>query len=280
MGDFNMKKGLTLLLLAIVFVGLTACSSEDKRVNEIYNNALEAAEEMNSAEVDIEMKQEMGVPHEESTMVMESQMSGFIIAEPLAMHQKGTASITMGEDGPMEMDQELYFVDNEIYSFDSLSGEWLKMDESTIPMDFINTEQMDTSEQLNMFKDYVDDLKYEETDNAYVFQFSPNQDDVKTLTEDLLKEIIPEDLTTQIGEEITEVLKNTEINHLQVEMSINKDSYQIEKYQLDMDMKMALDGEEVHIKQNVNTIYRNINTVDKIEVPEEVKESAKDVPGL
>lgn len=275
-----MKKGLTLLLLAVVFVGLTACSSEDKRVNEIYNNALEAAEEMKSAEVDIEMKQEMGVPHEESTMVMESQMSGSIIVEPLAMHQKGTASITMGEDGPMEMDQELYFVDNEMYSFDSLSGEWLKMDESTIPMDFVNTEQMDTSEQLNMFKDYVDDLKYEETDNAYVFQFSPNQDDVKTLTEDLLKEIIPEDLTSQIGEEITEILKNTEINHLQVEMSINKYSYQIEEYQLDMDMKMALDGEEVNIKQNVNTIYRNINTIDKIEVPEEVKESAKDVPGL
>ena len=43
-----------------------------------------------------------------------------------------------------------------MYSFDSITEEWLKMDDSTIPMDFINTEQMDTSDQLNMFKDYVD----------------------------------------------------------------------------------------------------------------------------
>lgn len=130
-----MKKSITLLLLTFAFLGLAACSSGDKEVNEIYNKALEAAEEMNSAEVDIEMKQEMTVPQEEDTMVMESQMSGAIITEPLAMHQKGTTSISMGEemDEPMEMEQELYFVDNEMYSYDSITEEWLKMDDSTIP---------------------------------------------------------------------------------------------------------------------------------------------------
>ncbi|KPH75168.1 MULTISPECIES: DUF6612 family protein [Bacillaceae] len=277
-----MKKSITLLLLTFAFLGLAACSSGDKEVNEIYNKALEAAEEMNSAEVDIEMKQEMTVPQEEDTMVMESQMSGAIITEPLAMHQKGTTSISMGEemDEPMEMEQELYFVDNEMYSYDSITEEWLKMDDSTIPMDFINTEQMDTSDQLNMFKDYVDNLKYEETDEAYIFQFSPNQDEVKNLTEDLLKEIIPEELTSQIGEEVTEVLENTEINDLEVEISINKDSYQIEKYHVDMDMKMTVEGEEMNIKQNVNTVYRNINTIEHIEIPKEVKESAKEVSGF
>ncbi|MBU8792378.1 hypothetical protein KM885_16640 [Oceanobacillus caeni] len=274
-----MKKSITLLLLTFAFLGLAACSSGDKEVNGIYNKALEAAEEMNSAEVDIEMKQEMSVPQEEDAMVMESQMSGAIITEPLVMHQKGTTSISMGEemDEPMEMEQELYFVDNEIYSYDSITEEWLKMDDSTIPMDFINTEQMDTSDQLNMFKDYVDNLKYEETDEAYIFQFSPNQDEVKNLTEDLLKEIIPEELTSQMGEEITEVLENTEINDLEVEISINKDSYQIEKYHVDMDMKMTVEGEEMNIKQNVNTVYRNINTIEHIEIPKEVKESAKEV---
>lgn len=274
-----MKKSITLLLLTFAFLGLAACSSGDKEVNEIYNKALEAAEEMNSAEVDIEMKQEMSVPQEEDAMVMESQMSGAIITEPLVMHQKGTTSISMGEemDEPMEMEQELYFVDNEMYSYDSITEEWLKMDDSTIPMDFINTEQMDTSDQLNMFKDYVDNLKYEETDEAYIFQFSPNQDEVKNLTEDLLKEIIPEELTSQMGEEITEVLENTEINDLEVEISINKDSYQIEKYHVDMDMKMTVEGEEMNIKQNVNTVYRNINTIEHIEIPKEVKESAKEV---
>ncbi|MED4475219.1 DUF6612 family protein [Oceanobacillus caeni] len=274
-----MKKSITLLLLTFAFLGLAACSSGDKEVNGIYNKALEAAEEMNSAEVDIEMKQEMSVPQEEDAMVMESQMSGAIITEPLVMHQKGTTSISMGEEmgEPMEMEQELYLVDNEIYSYDSITEEWLKMDDSTIPMDFINTEQMDTSDQLNMFKDYVDNLKYEETDEAYIFQFSPNQDEVKNLTEDLLKEIIPEELTSQMGEEITEVLENTEINDLEVEISINKDSYQIEKYHVDMDMKMTVEGEEMNIKQNVNTVYRNINTIEHIEIPKEVKESAKEV---
>ncbi|KKE78753.1 hypothetical protein DTX80_08450 [Bacilli bacterium] len=277
-----MKKSITLLLLTFAFLGLAACSSGDKEVNEIYNKALEAAEEMNSAEVDIEMKQEMSVPQEEDAMVMESQMSGAIITEPLAMHQKGTTSISMGEemDEPMEMEQELYFVDNEMYSFDSITEEWLKMDDSTIPMDFINTEQMDTSDQLNMFKDYVDNLKYEETDEAYIFQFSPNQEEVKTLAEDLLEGIMPEELTSQLGEEVTDVLENTEMNHLEVEMFIRKDSYQIEKYHVDMDMTMSLEGEEINIKQNMSTVYHNINTIDHIEIPEEIKESAKEVSGF
>lgn len=277
-----MKKSITLLLLTFAFLGLAACSSGDKEVNEIYNKALEAAEEMNSAEVDIEMKQEMSVPQEEDAMVMESQMSGAIITEPLAMHQKGTTSISMGEemDEPMEMEQELYFVDNEIYSYDSITEEWLKMDDSTIPMDFINTEQMDTSDQLNMFKDYVDNLKYEETDEAYIFQFSPNQEEVKTLAEDLLEGIMPEELTSQLGEEVTDVLENTEMNHLEVEMFIRKDSYQIEKYHVDMDMTMSLEGEEINIKQNMSTVYHNINTIDHIEIPEEIKESAKEVSGF
>lgn len=282
MGDCKMKKSITLLLLTFAFLGLAACSSGDKEVNEIYNKALEAAEEMNSAEVDIEMKQEMSVPQEEDAMVMESQMSGAIITEPLAMHQKGTTSISMGEemDEPMEMEQELYFVDNEMYSFDSITEEWLKMDDSTIPMDFINTEQMDTSDQLNMFKDYVDNLKYEETDEAYIFQFSPNQEEVKTLAEDLLEGIMPEELTSQLGEEVTDVLENTEMNHLEVEMFIRKDSYQIEKYHVDMDMTMSLEGEEINIKQNMSTVYHNINTIDHIEIPEEIKESAKEVSGF
>ncbi|RCO10989.1 hypothetical protein DTX79_01295 [Bacilli bacterium] len=277
-----MKKSITLLLLTFAFLGLAACISGDKEVNEIYNKALEAAEEMNSAEVDIEMKQEMSVPQEEDAMVMESQMSGAIITEPLAMHQKGTTSISMGEemDEPMEMEQELYFVDNEMYSFDSITEEWLKMDDSTIPMDFINTEQMDTSDQLNMFKDYVDNLKYEETDEAYIFQFSPNQEEVKTLAEDLLEGIMPEELTSQLGEEVTDVLENTEMNHLEVEMFIRKDSYQIEKYHVDMDMTMSLEGEEINIKQNMSTVYHNINTIDHIEIPEEIKESAKEVSGF
>lgn len=272
-----MKKWIVLFVLTIATMGLVACGSGDETADEIYTNAIEAVEEMKSAEVEMEMKQEMDVAGE--AMVMESKMAGSMIMDPLAMHQKGTSSITMGEE-TMDMEQEIYLVDNEMYNYESMSGQWIKMGESTLPLEQLTGNQMDTKEQLDMLKDYVDDLKLEETDGAYVLTFSPDEDRVKELGEELLQEALPAELTSQLGEEISDILSNTQIHQLFVEMKINKDSYQIESYDMDMEMSMAMEGEEMNLKQNAITTYKNINTVDSIEVPEEVKESAVEFPGL
>lgn len=272
-----MKKWIALLLLTIATIGLVACGSGDETAEAIYSNAMEAVEEMESAEVEIDMVQEMDIAGE--AMIMESKMGGSMIIDPVAMHQKGTTSITMDEE-TMDMEQELYLVDNELYNFESMTGQWMKMDESMIPLEQLTGNQMDTKEQLDMLKDYVDDLKLEESDGSYILTFAPDSERVKELADELLQEALPAELTAQLGEEVAEILKDTEIHQLFVEMAINKDTYQIEAYDMDMEMTMAVEGEEMNMKQNVKTTYKNINSIESIEIPDEVKESAVEMPGF
>ncbi|RKQ31345.1 DUF6612 family protein [Oceanobacillus halophilus] len=277
-----MKKWLVTLALLLTTMVLAACGESDGTAEEVYTKALEASEEMESAEVDMEMTQEMMIPGETESMTMESEMAGSMVMEPLAMHQKGVISIDMGEmsDVPMEMEQEIYLVDNEMYMFDSMSNQWMKMDDSMIPMEALNSQQMDASEQLSMLEEYMKELNFEEAEDEYVLNLSADGEGIKEMSKELINDVIPEDITAQLGEDVSKVLENMEITTLTFDISIDKDTYQMTNYNMNMDMTIAQDGEEMNIKQEVKTTYKNINTIDHIEVPQEVKDSAVDGLGL
>ncbi|WP_156291983.1 DUF6612 family protein [Oceanobacillus salinisoli] len=273
-----MKKWVTVLILALLTAGLAGCGNAEETEEEVYANALEAADAMNSAEVEMEMKQEIEIPGEEEVIQMESNMGGPLVMDPIAMHQKGTMSINMGEltEGMMDVEQEFYMVDNEIYMFDSLSGQWMKMDDSMMPMELLNSNQMDASEQLSMYEEYVEDLSFEETDDGYLLSLTADAEGVTELTEELLEEMIPEELTAQLGEDAEEVLKNMKINQLLIEMLIDKDTYEMNQYNMEMDMTIVEANEEMNLIQEVKTAYKNINSIDTIEVPQDVMDSAVD----
>ncbi|WP_085993211.1 DUF6612 family protein [Oceanobacillus senegalensis] len=276
-----MKKWIITVLLVTLITGLTACSGTEN-AEKIYSKAITAAEEMESAEVIIDMKQQMQLPNEAESVEMTSNMEGSMIVDPLAMHQKGNVSISLGEmaETPMEMEQELYLVDNEMYMFESMSNQWMKIDDSMIPMDMVNSQQMDVSEQLDMMKEYVEELSVEETEDEYILKLSADGDGIKEFSDKFVKEVMPEDIMAQLGEEVADVLKNMKINELLIEMIIHKDTYQMSAYNMDMDMTISQDGEEMNIKQVVKTIYQNINTIESLEVPQNVKDSAVEAPSL
>ncbi|MFD2045402.1 DUF6612 family protein [Ornithinibacillus salinisoli] len=276
-----MKKWMITIMMVMLATGLVACGGEGAQ--EVYKNAMESADKMESAEFVITMNQEMVLP-DNTEMVMESEMNGSMTVDPVAMYQKGNVSVTMQGDSmdnmfPMDMDTEIYLVDNEMYVYESMMGQWVKMDTSMVPselMDSATSQQLDVSAQFEMLEQYVDDLDFEETDSEYIYKLSADSEGFKEFTEEMIHEYMPEELTAQLDGTISEVLENMEIDYLNVEMVLDKKTYDLRHYNMDMSMKMNVEGEEISIVQQIDTDYKNINSTSPITVPQEVMDAAVD----
>ncbi|GGA81188.1 DUF6612 family protein [Ornithinibacillus halotolerans] len=266
-----MKKWLISFTLIVLSIGLVACG---EKAEDVYNKAIETSNEMRSAEVSTALEQEISMG-DFGSIIIESDMEGSIIIDPIAMHQKGTMAMSMGSETPLEMDTEIYFVDEEMYVYESLSGQWIKADSSLIPIDTITANQPDVSEQLKMMEKYINDFDFKEKDDEYIFTLDADGEGFMELTEEMLENYLPEEVTAGLGN-INEILEDMEIKKLYIEMIIDSKTYEIKQYNLDMDMTMTVEGETIDIVQHVESEYKSINTIDNIEIPEEILESAVD----
>ncbi len=215
------------IALVMLSVGLVACSES---AEEVYTKALEAADKMESAEVSTVLNQEITMGSE-GKLKIESDMDGSVILDPVAMHQKGTMAMTMEGEGmeeaaPFEMDTEIYLVNEEMYVFESLSQQWIKADSSLFPIDTLTANQPDVSEQLKMMEEYVEDFKFEEVDNEYVFKLTADGEGFKKLSEKMLEEYLPEDVSSQLGD-IQQVMEDMEIKKLTIEMAVDNETYNL-----------------------------------------------------
>ncbi|MFS0672165.1 DUF6612 family protein [Ornithinibacillus sp. 179-J 7C1 HS] len=269
-----MKKWILATFLVTVSFGLVACS---ENAEDVFTKALEASEAMESAEVSMKLDQELSMG-EEGSITIASDMEGSVINDPLAMHQKGTMSMGMNMQGmesevPLDMETEIYLVEDEMYMFESLTGQWIKADSSVIPIETLTANQPDVSEQLKMMEKYVEDFEFEAVDEEYVFKLTADGEGFKELSQEMLEDYLPQELTAELGD-ISQLLEDMEIKTLYIELVIDNKTYDLKEYNMDMEMSMTVEGETVDIVQHVESEYKNINTIDSIEVPQEVKDSA------
>ena len=89
MRKFLLAFGVILLTL------LAACGSDT--ADEVYTKAIEASEKMESAELTMDIEQNIEVPSEEATINQKINMDAEMTLDPLAMYQKGTISMEMDE---------------------------------------------------------------------------------------------------------------------------------------------------------------------------------------
>jgi hypothetical protein len=244
---------------------------------EVYEKALEASENLESAEVKMDMQQTMEAGDGSGSMKTDSKFDTEMTMDPLAMHMKGVTKMEMeGADEDMpDMDMEIYMVDGAMYLYSEQIGDWMKMDGAS--MDAIEDmagQQPDPSEQLEMVKDYTNDMDFEEKDNAYVLKLDTDGEKFNELMQEMIEENMPEELLEQMGEEGQEALDNMKIHSMSMEYVIDKETFDISSMTVNMDMTMKAEDEELHITQTVKADYANINGVDAIEVPEDVKENA------
>ncbi|WP_100012382.1 DUF6612 family protein [Lentibacillus sediminis] len=270
-----MKKWLMPVIMLAVVISLSACgdveSTGDLDAEEVYQNAVAAAEEMESAEVIIETTSEIegGGDTEAPAMTMEAKMESKTTMDPLTMHQTGTTTMTLGEM-PIETDVELYMAEDEIYIYNGTSDQWMKPAEGEALMNMAGSMEQDPNKQLSMLEEYTDELELSENEEAIVLNMSVNGDAFKELTQ----EMMPQELLSGLGEEGSELLENMTIHELNYEIQLDKESYHVTATDVYLDMSMGTESEEVRIKQEVKTENKNINNVEPVEIPQEVKDAA------
>src|SRR5699024_490750 len=218
-------------------------NESDMSAEEVYTKALEASEDMESAEVTMNMNQQMDPEGEEGSIETDSNFDMQMTMEPLAMYMDGTTTMKMDgtdEDMPgMDMDMEIYMVDDGMYMYSDQIGNWMKMDDASMDMvEEMAGQQPDPSEQLEMIKDYTDELSFEQSDDEFILKLDADGEKFNDFFHDMIEENLSSDMLEQMGEDQQDILDDMNINGMSLELGVDKETFEMNTYNLDMDMTM------------------------------------------
>ena len=222
------------------------------------------------AKMDID--QLIKVPSQELEMDSKIKMDMDMVMEPLSMYQK--MNMDMGEQGKMDM--EMYMTEAGFYMSNPELEGWIKL-----PNDMyeVMVGQMaggaNPSLDMNMFKEFAEDFKFEQTDDEYILTLSASGDKFSELFKKVAADNMPTGL--EMDEQQAEVLENLEVKSLEYEIFIDKKTFYTNAFNMKMDMTMKVEGEEMHIDQKVKADISKINEIKTIKVPQEVIDNAIDI---
>lgn len=256
---------------------LAACGASEN-AEEVYQKALEAGEKMESAELDMVVSQTMEGAGMMGTMNMEMDTKSRMTIDPLAMHQAGTMKMDM--DGmEIETDTEMYLTDNGFYMYESMTDTWMKMSSDMMSMDDLMNMEQNPRDQLEMLESFIDDVEFFEEDGHYVFKYDGDGEELFELSQEIVKENFGDSAFSDLGMNVDEVLENMTIHSIYYEIHVDKETYDTKKLITNMDLDMDEAGETVNLKQEMTATYTGINSIDTIEVPQEVIDAAEDLEG-
>lgn len=76
------------------------------------------------------------------------------------------------------------------------------------------------------------------------------------------------------AEEEAQALKDMVINEIDYELFINKETFHMEAYNMFMDIEMIVDENKTTLVQDLKVKVNDMNSIDEIVVPDEVKDQA------
>ena len=200
----NWMKGIA---AGILVLGLGACSKtaepktdpdtgkkvevqnkSEMTAQEVYEKAMAVSEEQKSMHAKMDIDQLIKVPSQEFEMNSKINMDMDMVMEPLSMYQK--MNMDMGEQGKMDM--EIYMTDAGFFMKDPESGDWIKLpNEMYEEMSGQLSGGADPTLDMNMFKEFADDFKFEQTDDAYILTLSAAGDKFSKLFKKVATENMP-----------------------------------------------------------------------------------------
>src|SRR5699024_7197384 len=186
-------------------------NESDMTAEEVYSKAVEASEDMESTEMTMNMKQEIDPEGEEGTITTDSNYDVEMTMDPMAMHMDGTTNMKMSdadENMPdMDMDMEIYMVDDGMYMYNEQIGNWIKMENGTMDMvEEMAGQQPDPSKQLEMLKEYTDNLSFEQSDDEFILKLDADGEEFNDLFHDMIEENLSDEMLQQMGEDQQDIL--------------------------------------------------------------------------
>lgn len=248
-----------------LLIVLTACSGGGTtnltNAEEVLQQSLTAMEGLDSYSMKMESDQTMTINNSE-TVNMKIDIDADMTLEPLAFHQK----MTMETDDEMmgTFDTEMYLVNDTIYMFDPTVNEWMEL-----PMEFndqiggLSEMQMSPDQQLMMLKNFVDDIELSEVGDEYVLKLTGEGTEFLKLVQEFGGGAGIEDF-----EAMMEMFSQLDLNKIDYEIFINKETLYQTKLNMMIDMTMGMDGETIHTVQNMKATIDGYNEVGEIVLPD------------
>lgn len=258
----NFKKVISLLvvlsLLLLAACGTATGKKEELTVADILQKSVEAIGNVESYSTKVDMVMDM------MDTKTDLSIEGNVTHNPDAMH----LNMNMGLPG-MSMDTEIYGVDTEFYM--SMFGEWIKMSAEEMGME--DFEHM-TMEEMSLFIEFAEDIQLTEEENAYVLTLSAAGEEYRKLTENVLKTSLGDYAVSD--EELEEMLANITLNKIDYVLHIDKETF-IQTYgKFSFDMELVEEGFTMEMIIDGELEIFNINNVEPIVIPEDVKQNAVD----
>ena len=285
-----MKKWSMLLAVTTLSFGLVACNetatptSDTKKeqtsnltLQEVFNKSMEQSESINSLSANIDMTQLIEVPSQEISMETTSKMDMDMVIEPLSLYQKGTTSMTMpgmpSSEQADDMEMESYMTEQGFYMFDSMSNQWTKLPSDMYEQIMsMSQKQADPAKQLKDLEAFKDDFTFEQTDTSYVLKLAASGDKFNELIQKQLADTMPDMMVEE-----QELLKEMNIEKVNYEIFIDKETFNTTALNMIMDMTMMVEGEEMKLSQNLKSTYNKYNEVEKIAIPQKIIDNAQEM---
>ncbi|MBE1555104.1 DUF6612 family protein [Sporosarcina limicola] len=285
-----MKNWIKGLAAGILVLGLGACSTAQPKTDsatgkqvelkneskmtaqEVYKKSMEVSKDQKSMHAKMDINQKIDVPSQKLKIDSKIKMDMDMVIDPLAMYQN--MKVDMGDQGKMDM--EMYMTEEGFFMFNPELKQWIQMPaEMSKEMMAQMGGGADPTLDMEMFKEFADDFKFEQTDDAYILTLAASGDKFSSLFKKMAAENMPAGM--ELGEDEAEMMENLEVKGLEFEIFIDKKTFFTTSFNMDMDMTMKAEGEEMHIIQKMKADISKINEIDKIVIPQEILDNAMNV---
>lgn len=240
-------------------------------LQEVFDKATAASVGLTSMHASINIDQLLEFRSQDLTINGKIKTDMDMILDPIAMYQK--LDVDMGEQGAMAT--EIYKTEDGFFVNKEGSGQWIKMPSELDEELLAELGSTDPRLDMNMFKEFVEDFKFEQTDEDYIFKLSASGEKFSKLFQDVIMANLPAGVDASAGP--AELMKEVEVGIMDFEIFIDKKTFNTTAFNMMMDMTLPFGGEETHVVQKADIKLSKINEIDKIEIPQEVLDNALDI---
>lgn len=268
------KKILIMLAIFLISIVAVGCSSNEDNNTKFSNEEMvkkitEASKSIKSSKV----KAENNIMYEESKRKKEISSNFDIItsSNPAIVkitgkvRTNGQISFYGDENKNGDQDINIYHTEDAIYIFDIHDKKWLNVKDEESKKELQDKKDADRLDVvIKMMNDLTKYLKIEEKESEYEVTFLGTNDYVK---ESLKKALMDNKV------EFLDVLDDMKLDTFKLEYKLDKETFMPKEQKLEFILKKSTYSSETIVNIDMNSKYSEINKVEPIAIPDEVKNS-------
>lgn len=238
----------------------TGSNKSEMTIIEVYDNMMNASKDINSFVMNMEMEQEI-IEGDNEPVPTQSTIHSKVVQKPIGLEQKAEMTI----DG-QTISTEQYITEDGFYMYDPAQQVWMKYSEGHELLMAQMEEQsgLDQTQTLSELESFIDDFTFKQNEKEFILTLDANDEKFNSLVQQELS----------LGAVEMPDVQDLEINGIEYEIVVDKETYLPSQMNIVMNINMQADGQQISLKQKIDSVYSDYNTIDTITIPKEALEQA------